>query len=492
MSDITNVKEKVISSLIWKMMERIGTQGVQFVVQLILARLLLPEDYGILAITTIFISIANVFIQTGFTTSIVQKKEIDEEYTSSMFYLMLIIAIILYMVLFLISPIIASFYNEPRITPIIRILGISLIFGAITSVQNAILSRNMQFKKYFYSSILGIIFSGTVGIILAYIGLGVWALVAQQLTNNLIIMIVLCLVVKWRPKWLFSFKKVKELFKYGWKILVASLIDNIYNDIYGLIIGKIYDSKMLGYYNRGKQFPEVIVNNINGSISGVMLSALSNQQDNKEKLKNMVRRSIITSGFIIFPVVVGLAVVAEPLVKILLTEKWGECVPFMQILCFTYAFYLIDTANLQAIKAIGRSDVYLKLEIIKKVFGFSILLISVPFGIKVMLLLQPVYAIISNLINAYPNRKFLDYSIKEQYKDILPSIILSIIMGIIIYPIKYIIHNSVMLLICQIIMGIIIYMLLSYILKFEALRYLINTVKELRNKSISKTKEVNE
>ena len=349
----------------------------------------------------------------------------------------------------------------------------------------------MQFKKYFYSSILGIIFSGTVGIILAYIGLGVWALVAQQLTNNLIIMIVLCLVVKWRPKWLFSFKKVKELFKYGWKILVASLIDNIYNDIYGLIIGKIYDSKMLGYYNRGKQFPEVIVNNINGSISSVMLSALSNQQDNKEKLKNMVRRSIITSGFIIFPVVVGLAVVAEPLVKILLTEKWGECVPFMQILCFTYAFYLIDTANLQAIKAIGRSDVYLKLEIIKKVFGFSILLISVPFGIKVMLLLQPVYAIISNLINAYPNRKFLDYSIKEQYKDILPSIILSIIMGIIIYPIKYIIHNSVMLLICQIIMGIIIYMLLSYILKFEALRYLINTVKELRNKSISKTKEVN-
>lgn len=491
MSDITNVKEKVISSLIWKMMERIGTQGVQFVVQLILARLLLPEDYGILAITTIFISIANVFIQTGFTTSIVQKKEIDEEYTSSMFYLMLIIAIILYMVLFLISPIIASFYNEPRITPIIRILGISLIFGAITSVQNAILSRNMQFKKYFYSSILGIIFSGTVGIILAYIGLGVWALVAQQLTNNLIIMIVLCLVVKWRPKWLFSFKKVKELFKYGWKILVASLIDNIYNDIYGLIIGKIYDSKMLGYYNRGKQFPEVIVNNINGSISSVMLSALSNQQDNKEKLKNMVRRSIITSSFIIFPVVVGLAVVAEPLVKILLTEKWGECVPFMQILCFTYAFYLIDTANLQAIKAIGRSDVYLKLEIIKKVFGFSILLISVPFGIKVMLLLQPVYAIISNLINAYPNRKFLDYSIKEQYKDILPSIILSIIMGIIIYPIKYIIHNSVMLLICQIIMGIIIYMLLSYILKFEALRYLINTVKELRNKSISKTKEVN-
>ena len=491
MSDITNVKEKVISSLIWKMMERIGTQGVQFVVQLILARLLLPEDYGILAITTIFISIANVFIQTGFTTSIVQKKEIDEEYTSSMFYLMLIIAIILYMVLFLISQIIASLYNEPRITTIIRILVISLIFGSITSVQNAILSRNMQFKKYFYSSILGIIFSGTVGIILAYIGLGVWALVAQQLTNNLIIMIVLCLVVKWRPKWLFSFKKVKELFKYGWKILVASLIDNIYNDIYGLIIGKIYDSKMLGYYNRGKQFPEVIVNNINGSISSVMLSALSNQQDNKEKLKNMVRRSIITSGFIIFPVVVGLAVVAEPLVKILLTEKWGECVPFMQILCFTYAFYLIDTANLQAIKAIGRSDVYLKLEIIKKVFGFSILLISVPFGIKVMLLLQPVYAIISNLINAYPNRKFLDYSIKEQYKDILPSIILSIIMGIIIYPIKYIIHNSVMLLICQIIMGIIIYMLLSYILKFEALRYLINTVKELRNKSISKTKEVN-
>lgn len=482
MNEIKNVKAKVISSLFWRMLERIGTQGVQFIVQLILARLLLPEDYGVLAITTIFISIANVFIQTGFSTALVQKKEINEEYTSSMFYLMMIVATILYIILFFGAPIISKFYNEPIITPIIRILGISLFFGAISSVPSAILSRNMQFKKYFYSSILGIIFSGTVGIVLAYIGLGIWALVAQQLTNNLIIMIVLCLAVKWRPKLLFSFNKIKELFHYGWKILTASLIENIYNDIYGLIIGKVYDSEMLGYYNRGKQFPEVIVNNINGSISSVMLSALSNQQDNKDRLKNMVRRSIITSGFLIFPIVIGLAVIAEPLVKVLLTDKWINCVPFMQILCFTYAFYLIDTANLQAIKAIGRSDVYLKLEIIKKVIGCILLFISIPFGIKVMLLFQPIYAIISNLINAYPNKKFLNYSIKEQYKDILPSVFLAVIMGIVIYPLKYIINNVLMLLISQVLLGIIIYMIVAYILKFEALNYLINTIKEFKNK----------
>lgn len=482
MSETTEIKTKVISSLFWKMMERGGTQGVQFIVQLVLARLLLPDDYGVLALVTIFITIANVFIQSGFSTALVQRKEIDEEYISSTFFLMMSISVLLYILLFFLAPCIANFYNEPVIKPIIRVLSITLLFGAVNSVQTAVLSREMQFKKYFYSSISAIIISGIIGIVLAYRGWGVWALVAQQLSNTFVSTLVLWFTVKWRPKFMFSIKKVKELFSYGWKILCAALIENIYNEMYGLVIGKRYNSETLGYYNRGKQFPEVIVNNVNGSISSVMLSALSSQQDDKEKMKHMVRRSIITSSFIIFPILCGLAVIAQPLIEILLTDKWLNVVPFLQIMCFTYAFYLIDTANLQAIKSIGRTDVYLKLEIMKKVIGVIILIISVPFGIMTMVMLQPVYSIISNLINTYPNKKFLNYSIKQQYKDILPSILLTIFMGIIIYPIKYIIHNNIVLLLVQILLGAIIYIVAAYILKLDALMYLVNTLKDLIKK----------
>ena len=246
----------------------------------------------------------------------------------------------------------------PQITPVFRVLSITLFFGAFNSVQNSVIARKMQFKKLFFSSLGAIMVSGILGIIMAYLGFGVWALVIQTISNQLLITVILWFTVHWRPRFIFDFKRVKILFSYGWKLLVSSLIDALYNEANSLIIGKLYNPSVLGFYTRGKQFPSLIVTNINGSIQSVMLPALASQQDNRQKVKDMVRRSIVTSSFFVFPLMFGLAAVAEPLVKLLLTEKWLPAVPFLQIFCLSYALWPIHIANLQAINALGRSDVF--------------------------------------------------------------------------------------------------------------------------------------
>ncbi|MFC0904982.1 lipopolysaccharide biosynthesis protein [Clostridium sp. MT-14] len=476
---IETTKSKVISSLFWKLMERGGTQGIQFIVQIVLARLLVPNDYGIVALISIFIIIANVFVQSGFNTALIQKKDADEVDFSSIFYLSLLVASLLYIVLFFTAPLVADFYNIYQITLVLRVLSITLFGGAVNSIQNAVVSRSMQFKMLFYSSLGAILMSGIVGIALAYLGLGVWALVTQQLTNQFMITVIMWFTVKWRPKLIFSFERIKGLFSYGWKLLVSSLIDNLYMNLQSLIIGKIYNPAMLGFYNRGDQFPKVIVSNINGSIQSVMLPALASEQDNRKKVKNMVRRSIVTSSFVLFPMMCGLAIIAEPLVKILLTDKWLSCVPFLQIFCASYALWPIHTANLQAINALGHSDIFLKLEIIKKIIGLIILVISIHFGIYAIAVGTLISGIISTFINAYPNLKLLNYSYKEQIKDIMPSLLLSLIMGAVVYNFKWLHMVSWLTLIIQICLGIIIYIIMAKVFKLECYEYLLGTFKDI-------------
>lgn len=475
-------KRTVISSLFWKLLERGGTQGVQFVVQIVLARLLLPEEYGIIALTTIFIAVANVFIQQGFSIALVQKKEVDEKDLSSVFFLNLFVATILYIIIFIVSPFIAQFYNQPVLTNVLRVLSLVLFMGAINSVQNAIISRKMEFKRYFYSSISGIILSGILGIIAAFLGLGVWALVINQLVNTFTITLVLWFTVKWRPKPIFLINRVKNLFSFGWKLLVSSLIDTVYNEIYGLVIGKVYSSEQLGYYSRGQQFPKIIATNIDSTVSSVMLPTLSSQQENKEKMKRMMRRAIMTSSFLIFPTMFGLAAIAEPMVRIVLTEKWVPCVFFIQTLCISYAFLPIHTANLQAINAMGRSDIFLKLEVIKKILGVIVLVIGIPFGLHIMIILRVGVAFISTFINAYPNKKLLKYSFKEQWKDLIPSMLLSTIMAVIVFNVNFVGLNLFVNLILKILIGIIFYIGSAYFMKLECFQYMIQTIKELKGK----------
>ncbi|MFR3567545.1 MAG: lipopolysaccharide biosynthesis protein [Paraclostridium sordellii] len=475
-------KEKIIKSLVWKLMERGGVQGIQFVIQILLARLLTPQDYGSIAIISIFITIANVFVQSGFNTALIQKKDTDELDYSSVFYLSMFVAFTIYIILFISAPLIADFYGIDNLKVVIRVISITLFFGAYNSIQNAIVAKHMEFKKLFFSSTGAVFVSGIIGIILAYSGFGVWALVAQQLVNQITISIILLFILKWHPKLIFSFERIKALFNYGCKLLVSALIDTFYMNIRSLIIGKMYSPAMLGFYNRGDQFPQLIVSNINGSIQSVMLPALSSQQDNVEKVKNMMRRGIVTSSFIIFPTMVGLAIVAKPLVSIVLTDKWILCVPFLQIFCISYALWPIHTANLQAINAMGRSDIYLKLEIIKKIIGMIILVISLFYGVYGIAVGTLISGIVSTFINSYPNQKLLSYSYVEQMKDIMPSFSISALMGIITYSIRIFNMGNMMTLIVQIIVGFISYVLLAKIFKLECYVYLKDTLKSILNK----------
>ena len=477
-----DIKLKVLSSLFWKLMESGGNQGIQFIVQIVLARLLLPEDYGLIALITIFITIANVFVQSGFNTALIQKKDANEVDFSSVFYLSLFVSGLLYVILFFTAPFIASFYGEPLLISVIRVLSITLFFGAVNSIQNAVIARKMQFKNFFFSSLGATVISGVIGIVMAYKGFGVWALVAQQIANKLSITIILWFTVKWRPRLFFSFERVKGLFSYGSKLLVSSLIDTLYNNLRSLFIGKLYNPSTLGFYNRGQQFPSIIVTNINGSIQSVMLPALSSQQDNVQRVKDMVRRSIVTSSFLIFPMMVGLAVVAEPLITIILTEKWLPAVPFLQIYCFSYALWPIHTANLQAINALGRSDIFLKLEIIKKIFGLAILGVSIEYGVYAIAMGEIISGLVSTFINAYPNKKLLNYSFKEQWLDIMPSLMLSLVMGIAVYSIGLVELYVWPTLIIQVIVGAVSYIGMAKMSKVECYRYLRNTVSDLRYK----------
>lgn len=472
-------KSKILSSLLWKLLEQSGTQGIQLIVQIVLARLLLPEEYGIIAIVTVFITLANVFVQSGFNTALIQKKDADELDFSSVLYLSSGVAALLYVIIYLLAPLIANYYTQPLLAPVLRVLSLTLFIGAFNSIQNAFIARNMLFKRLFISSLGAVIVSGIVGIAAAYNGWGVWALVAQQLINQLTIAIILWFTVKWRPHILFSFKRVKELFSYGSKLLLSGVIDTLYRDLRTLIIGRMYNPAMLGFYNRGQQFPQIIVSNINGSIQSVMLPALSVHQDNRRRVKEMMRRAIVTSSFLIFPMMVGMAVVAESLIKIVLTEKWLPAAPFLRIFCFSFALWPIHTANLQAINAMGRSDIFLKLEIIKKIIGLVILVISLPFGVYALALGQVFSGIISSFINAYPNKHLLDYSYKEQWLDIMSSLLFSIIMGGAVYVFNFLNITAWNKLVLQILTGIIIYFGLAFIFKIESFSYLLTTVKHL-------------
>lgn len=472
----------VVTSLFWKMLERSGTQGVQFILQVLLARLLLPKDYGLVALVSIFIAIANVFVQSGFSKALVQKKDADDLDFSSVFYLSLFVAGILYIILFMLAPVMADFYDMPKLTSVFRVLSLTLFTGAIYSVQTAIIAKRMAFKKLFLSSVGSIIISGVIGILLAYKGYGVWALVAQQLINTILMVILLWITVDWRPKALFSFVRIKSLFRFGWRILLSSLIDSFYRNLKSLVIGKIYSADMLGYFNRGKQFPQLLVTNINGSIQSVLFPTLASSQDDKIRVKAIVRRAIVTSAFIVFPMMIGLAVTSEALISIILTDKWLPSVPFVQIFCISYAIWPIHTANLQAINALGRSDIYLKLEIIKKVIGLIILIISVQWGIYAIAFGGVLSGLISSFINAFPNKKLFNYSYSEQIKDILPSFFTASFMGILVYSVRLLELTEAVTLLIQIPIGIIIYITVAKLLKLECYVYLVETVRTFSKK----------
>lgn len=478
-----NIKQSVFSNIIWRFAERCGAQIVSFVVSIVLARILAPEAYGTIALITVFINILQVFVDNGLGNALIQKKNADDLDFSTVFYTNMTMCIVLYIIVFLGAPLIANFYKNDSLVNLVRVLGLTIIISGIKNIQQAYVSRNLIFKKFFFATLVGTIGAAVIGIVMALKGFGVWALVAQQLFNLTIDTIVLWITVKWRPKKMFSFKRLKEMFSYGWKLLVSALLDTTYENIRQLIIGKIYSPSDLAYYNKGKQFPNLIVTNINTSIDSVLLPTMASEQDDKQRVRKMTRRAIKTSIFIMAPLMMGLAFTANNIITLLLTEKWLECVPYMFIFCITFMFYPIHTANLNAIKAMGRSDLFLKLEIIKKIVGVILLICTMKISVMAMAISLLINGLLGQIINSWPNKKLLNYSYFEQLKDIIPSILLALFMGIIVYMIGMSNMPILLELVIQVIIGAIIYILGAKILKIDSFDYLLSLLKKVLNRN---------
>ena len=482
MAENSNLKKQVLSGLTWKFGERIIAQGVSFVVSLVLARMLMPEQYGVVALVLVFINLANVFVTNGLGESLIQKKDADSKDFSTMFFCSLFFSIILYGILFLSAPGIAAIYNNNQLILVLRILALQVPLSSIKTIQQAYVSKHMMFKKFFYSTLGGTLVSGIVGIIMAYKGMGVWALVAQYLVNSTIDTLILFITVQWHPTLEFSIKSAKQLTGYGWKLVIAQFINALYSELRSLLIGKFYTTADLASYNKGNQFPSLLITNINSSISSVLFPAMTRASDNKSKLKELTRKSIKTSSYVLFPMLAGLMAISEPLVRVLLTENWLPCVPFLKISCIYWMFQPSQTANVQAIKASGRSDICLKLEIIKKIIGISLLLISIRISVNAIVISNALFAGISAVINIIPNKQLISYGVKEQISDICPSLFLSVVLYFATSLCIKLAWGDVITIILQLIIGVFVYGVGSLILKIDVFYDVIGMLKKIGNR----------
>jgi len=480
--DNQSLKKKTVSGMLWKFGENGLNQIIQFVLSIILARILLPEDYGVIALVSVFITLCDKLVVSGFATSLIQKKDADSIDFSTVFWFSLGMSAVLYGVLFFCAPLIADFYgsyDRQMLIAVIRVMGLQVIMVAVNSVQSAYVSKTMQFKRFFWSNIGGTLLSAIVGIVMALNGYGVWALVGQYLVKLFGSMFVLWFTVKWRPTFAFSAARFKALYAFGWKIFAASIIKVIYNDLRSLVIGKFYTGADLAFYNRGQSFPQIIESNITGTIDSVFFPTMSHAQASKETMVSILRRTIQVSSFILIPLLVGLAAVAEPLVMLLLTEKWLPSVFYLRILSFSYVLAPVEIENLQAIKALGRSDIVLKLEIIKRSIGVVLLIAAVPFGVEMIAVSLLVGNVLSAMINAYPNRKLLGYGYLQQLQDILPPILMSMVMYGTVWAVALIQCPVIPALILQIAAGMAVYVLLSLITKNKSFSYLLKMIGQL-------------
>lgn len=431
---MAGLKEKVTKGAVWVTLERFTTFAVRFVVGMVLARLLTPNDYGTVALLTIFFAVAGTLASCGFGNALVQKKDATDLHFNSVFYASLTVAIFIYGIFFFAAPYIATYYGVPVLCPITRVSALDFIFGAVSSVQAAELSRKMLFHKRFKVSVFISVLSAVLGISFAYLGWGVWALVWSSILTSFASVMVWWTIIDWRPGLMFSFESVKGLFSFGWKLSLSSLIHTTYMNLYGFLIGKIYSPADLAFVNRGNAVPNLFFTMIDGTITGVSFPAMSQLQDQREKFRNAMRRMIQCSTFLVFPIMVGLAFCSRPLILLLYGPQWEAAVPYAQIACFSMALNPFCTINTMAISAVGRSDVYLYLEIIKKGFGVCLMLYAIKYGVfafmLTMALVQGPFAV---FVNTFANGRLLKYTLAMQLRDVLPSILLSAVMAAVVW-----------------------------------------------------------
>lgn len=468
-----SLKHKTLKGTIWSSIERFSVQGVQFIVMIIMARILTPEDYGLVGMLTIFIAISQSLVDSGFSQALIRKRDRRQVDNSTVFYFNIVIGAILYLVLFFSAPSIADFYHEPQLVSITRVISLSVFINSLVVVQRALLTVEIDFKTQTKSSFTAVISSGILGIWMVYAGYGVWAIVAQQLVNLSVNAFLLWILSHWRPSLEYSWSSFRELFNFGSKLAGAGIIDTLYKNIYLIIIGKIFKASDLGFYTRAQQFSEFPSSNLTGIIQRVTFPVLCSIQDDNERLKNVYRRFLRLSAFLIFPLMIGLAAVAHPLVILLLKEQWTFTAILLQILCFNMMWYPIHAINLNLLQVKGRSDLFLKLEVYKKIIGVTVLCVTVPMGLVAMCIGSVFSSIIALVINTYYTGKLIQVGFFCQMKDLMPTLLYSLSMGIVVYGITYFISGNGLKLIAGILAGGIYFLVVTYLTGSQDRRELI-------------------
>ena len=480
----SDLKRKAFSGFLWMFMERIGAQLITFCVSIVLARILFPEDYGVIAIAQIFINLMNVFVTQGLNASLIQRDEAGDLEYSTAFFANLGFSLILYMGIFLSAPFISEYYGNTVLCPILRVMGLRLIIGAFNSIQRAYVSRHLQFKKFFFATLGATIISAFVGIGMALAGMGPWAIAGQYLTNAIIGTIVLWFTISWHPKRMFSKSKFMEMFGFGWKIFIAAFCNELYLELRSLVIAKKYSSSDLAYYIRGKQFPELFYTNLNATITSVMFQIMSKQKDDLAALNRNLKRTIQVETYLIMPLMIGLTAVAEPLVKLLLTDKWLLCVPFLCAYCISYTVLPIQSILEQLYKAVGRSDIVLKLFFVEKFVGILVILYTMHYSVWAIAVGMVCTSLFSTLLHGSQMKAILNYSLIQMMKDIFENVVLCLIMYIGVRIVGLLPFSAIIMIIIQCITGVIIYLTLSILIKSKSLKFLLQIINSKMHNSL--------
>lgn len=466
------LKNQAISGIIWTYSQQFGSQLISFIVSVILARLILPDEFGLIGMLAIFMGIGGALFDGGLTSSLIRTKELNDDDYSTVFYFNFLGSIIIYIILFLIAPFIAEFYHQTSLTNITRVYGFSFVLSAFGAVQNTILTRELKFKKQALIALPAMVISSLVGVILAYLNYGVWSLVYAALVNSLLNSLFLWCTSTWYPAWLFDKEKFNRHFYYGYKLTVSSVLDIVFTNIYQIIIGRYYSASQVGYYTRANTLMMLPVGNVSGALNRVVFPLFSKMQDDIPKFRNAYKQIMLMVLFIISPIIVLMAVLAEPLVVFLFSEKWLSIVPIFQIICFTGILYPIHMYNLLVLQVKGRSDLFLKLEVIKKIILSVIIIISFFYGFYALLWGQLVFSIIALLINTHYAGSMLKYTMVQQLKDISPIFIFVSIMGGVTYYLSFVLQalSNFMILTIAGSVGILSYVLVAYLFKFQSIQ----------------------
>lgn len=475
-----NLKKKTINGMLWQFLQKISGQLISFIISVILARILSPSDYGLVALAGMFLVLMGIFSNGGLAPALIQKKEVDDEELNTMFVTQLVFASILYVIVFFCAPIFAGFFksvNTPLLISVIRVLALTMPLGSLIGVQYAVVTRRLMFKWYFYANLVSLVVSGSIGLYMAYNGYGAWALVGQSISSTITSTIVIFCLLDWHPKFRFSYSCFKPLFSQGLKYMGTALIGTITSQVKGYALGLKYSAADLAYYNRGEGIPNLLCNNIDDTIQSVLFPSLSKIQDDREAVRHALRRAIRISTFVLMPMLFGLAAVSDKVVIIVFTEKWAPSIPFMQVLCFCLAIGIMCNVNLQALKAIGKIGLIFKLEFIKKPIMLLVILGTMmisPLAIAWGILFFNIFVY---FVNSYPNKKSIGYSYKQQLIDVCPNFIMALGMASVVYLIGRLALNIYLLLTIQIITGIFIYLLASLLTKNESMYYVYNSIK---------------